>query len=356
MAMKSVYTATKMWRFPDRLAALESDRLAAPVHVRIKPTNVCNHACYFCAYRSDAVDLGSDMVVRDRIPREKMIEIVDDLVTMGVAAVTFSGGGEPLIYPHIVETVERLAAGGIRVATLTNGAQLRGKVADAFSRHATWVRVSIDGWDDDSYAAYRGVKPGAFSRVLANLADFSARGTSCELGASIIVDSRNAAHVAELAGKLKACGVRHAKISACVVSNDAAENDAYHAGFADTVRESIAAARDLEDDAFTVVDHYHGLAGRFGKSYHRCAFAEMLTVIAADCAVYTCQDKAYTPSGRLGSIRDRRFRDFWFSEENRIHLRGIDPSRSCLHHCVADAKNRQLSDYLGADPVHAAFV
>jgi sulfatase maturation enzyme AslB (radical SAM superfamily) len=319
--MQSVYTTTKMWHFPDRLAALAGDRPAAPVHVRIKPTNVCNHSCYFCAYRTDAVSLGQDMVVRDPIPQEKMSEIVEDLIEMGVEAVTFSGGGEPLLYPLLTETVIWLAEGGIRIGTLTNGSQLRGKVADAFADHGTWVRVSIDGWDGDSYAAYRSVRATEFDKVIRNLVDFADRGSDCALGASIIVDQRNASHVGELSKSLKSPGVSHIKISACVISNDADENDAYHAGFSGVVQDGIAAAKDLEDDDFTVVDHYHDLAGRFEKTYTRCAFAHFLTVIGADCKVYTCQDKAYTASGVLGSI-----------------------------------KNRQLAEYLDAAPDHLAFV
>ena len=35
---------------------------------------------------------------KDQIPEDKMTEIVEDLVNMGVKVVTFSGGGEPFIY------------------------------------------------------------------------------------------------------------------------------------------------------------------------------------------------------------------------------------------------------------------
>ena len=38
------------------------------------------------------------MDLRDRMPEAKMIELVDDIVAMGVEAVTFLGGGKPLIY------------------------------------------------------------------------------------------------------------------------------------------------------------------------------------------------------------------------------------------------------------------
>lgn len=352
----AVYSNLKALAYPDRMTALLSDVPAPPIHVRIKPTNVCNHSCYFYAYRTDAVSLGEGMSLRDRIPRDKMVEIADDLIAMGVEAVTFSGGGEPLIYPHIADAVERLASGGIKVASLTNGSRLKGKVADAFARHGSWIRVSIDGWDDESYQAYRDVKPGAFEGVLENLRAFAGRGSACVLGASIIVDERNAAHIAELSAKLKDCGVSHAKIAPCIVSNDGAENNRYHAAFRDIVERQIDAARALDDEGFRIVNHYHEMETRFDKPYESCPFASLLTVIGADCTVYTCQDKAYTEGGRLGSIADRRFRDFWYAPETREALTRLNPAAHCRHHCVADAKNRLLTDLQSLDPAHMAFV
>ena len=82
----------------------------------------------------------------------------------------------------------------------------------------------------------------------------------------------------------------------------------------------------------------------------------MLTIIGADCTVYTCQDKAYTASGVLGSIAERRFSDFWFSDENWTRLRTINPARDCHHHCVAEAKNQVLRELAEVDAAHAAFV
>ena len=52
------------------------------------------------------------MVVRDRIPREKMAEIVDDLLFMDVKAVTIFGDGKRLPYSYCTETANRLAEGG----------------------------------------------------------------------------------------------------------------------------------------------------------------------------------------------------------------------------------------------------
>jgi len=354
--MATLYSNLKFLRYTGHLEAWREGRVVAPVHVRIKPMNHCNHSCWFCAYRADSLSLGEDIDLKDRIPDAKMFEIVEDLIAMEVKAVTFSGGGEPLLYRALPEVIDRLAAGGIRIGALTNGANLKGRMADAFAAHGTWIRVSIDGWDDESYARARSIGPDHFSRLLDNMAAFVARKSRCVLGVSFIIDAHNYTHVYDVCALMKTVGVNHVKLSGVVVGNDITVNNSYHREISDEVTSQIGAALKLNDDNFTVIDHYHELDELFVKSYKYCPFLQFLTVIGADCSVYTCQDKAYTQSGRLGSIRDRRFRDFWFSPENRERLYALDPSVSCQHHCVAHAKNLALSQVLDLDPDHAVFV
>ncbi|MBI4061461.1 MAG: radical SAM protein [Elusimicrobia bacterium] len=354
--MRHAYSSLKAFRYPDRLEAIRAGRLAAPVHVRIKPINACNHHCWYCAYRADNLQLGDQMRVRDRIPDDKMDAIVGDLIAMGVRAVTFSGGGEPLLYPRLPQIVRRLARAGLRVAALTNGSRLQGDAAAAFARHGTWVRVSIDAWDGPSYARSRGVGPEAYAGVMENMRAFAARGSRCALGASFIVGKENAPHIADFCRQARDAGVSSVKLSACVVGNSGPENNAYHASIADAVRGQIELSRALEGPGFSIVDHYHRMDERFDKAYKTCPSLRLLVVIGADCAVYSCQDKAYTDSGLLGSIKDRSFRKFWFSRENKKRVAAIDPSRDCRHHCVSHAKNLLLTDYLTLDQEHAEFV
>jgi MoaA/NifB/PqqE/SkfB family radical SAM enzyme len=353
--MASVYSSLKVFGFPDH-AALADGTLRAPVHVRIKPVNACNERCWYCAYRFADLSLGSEMNLRDRIPSEKLDEIVDDLIAMGVKAVTFSGGGEPLIYPGIAHTVRRLAAGGIRIGSLTNGVALCDDVADALAEHATWVRVSIDAADRDTYARSRRVPAEFFDRVIANVAAFAARSRRATIGFSYIVNADNAAAVFEFCRLAKSIGAHHVKLSACVVANDAAENDRYHAPVVDVVRSQIAAARELECASFAVLDHYHAFTERFERPYVACPMLEYLTVIGADCAVYSCQDKAYTTAGKLGSIAEGRFREFWFSPENQARIRGWNVQQNCAHHCTQHAKNLLLTEFRALDDDHAMFV
>ncbi len=82
---------------------------------------------------------------------------------------------------------------------------------------------------------------------------------------------------------------------------------------------------------------------------------QILPVIGADLNIYPCQDKAYNlDEGLIGSIKDVRFKDFWFSDKNKFFK--INPFKSCDHHCVANAKNRLILDYLNVNEGHLAFV
>lgn len=328
----------------------------APVHVRIKPINRCNHNCWYCAYRFDDLKLGEDMVESDVLSKDKIFEIVDDLIDMGVKAVTFSGGGEPLIYKPLPEVVEKLAAGGIKVATLTNGANLKGRVAEVFSTHGSWVRVSMDGWDNKSYQEAREARDNEYDILIDNMAKFVELKSNCILGVSFIVGKKNCGHILDVCKQLKCIGVNHVKLSGAIVANDPVAVNRYHTDFKELADAQIAEAKTLADDQFSILDHYHDVDERFDKEYKFCPYLQFLTVIGADCSVYTCQDKAYTESGVLGSIKDRSFKDFWFSDENKERIYGLNPSQECGHHCVSHSKNLSIVEHLSLNAEHEVFV
>ena len=354
--MSRLYSDLKFLDYPKQIEAWRNHSVTAPVHVRIKPMNHCNHSCWYCAYRYDDVSLGEDIDLEDQIPKEKMDEIIEDIIDMEVKAVTFSGGGEPTIYKPLPECVEKLTAGGVRVATLTNGSNLQGRVAEVFAAHGTWVRVSMDGWNNESYAAARSIKGDAFDKLMRNMRNFAALDSDCVLGVSFIIDNKNYEHIYDICSRLKDIGVNHVKLSGVIISDEVLDTNRYHDEIRPTVESEIERTLALDDDGFSIVNHYHAFSERFEKDYTICPFLQYLTVIGADSKVYTCQDKAYTKSGMLGSIEERRFKDFWFSEENRKSLYALNPSVSCGHHCVAHSKNLTILDHMNVDQKHGCFV
>jgi len=353
--MSRKYSDFKFLEFPEIIASLKDKKVCPPVHVRIKPTNVCNHDCWYCAYHSSGLQLGDQMTYRDVIPFDKMSEIADDIIEMGVKAVTFSGGGEPLLYKKLPEIIEKLHNGGVKVATLTNGANLKGAMATAFQKYGTWVRISLDGYDDKSYAEARNIKNGEFTKLLENIKKFKSVKSNCVLGCSFIVGNSNYKEVFNVCKLLKDAGVDHVKISGVVVGNTPDDNNKYHSKIKKVVTEQIDKSNKISDSNFSVINHYHDLEDRFEKSYEICPFILYRPVIGADCNVYTCQDKAYTDSGKLGNITNIRFKEFWSSDENRKAVYNINPSLDCNHHCISHSKNEVINELLSIDPEHLPF-
>lgn len=356
--MGNLYTRLKIFHFKEKLDSLPftEDKIMPPIHIRMKPTNICNHNCYYCAYRVGNLQLGRDMNKRDYIPYEKMEEIIDDIIDMGVKAVSFSGGGEPFCYPYLLQAVKKLSESPVKFAALTNGGRLKGELAEIFAHKGTWIRISMDGWDNESYARYRGVDNDEFTKVMNNIKDFKKWGGKCFVGVSLIVDKMNAEHIREFIKQLKDIGVDSVKVSPCIVSNDRIENNLYHQPFFEDVKEQIKKAiSDFADDRFEINDAYHELNETFTKDYTWCPYLQILCVIGADLNIYSCQDKAYNlEEGLIGSIKNCSFKDFWFLDKNKFFK--INPVLHCNHHCVANTKNKLIFDYLNADKEHLEFV
>lgn len=359
--MSKFYADTKIFHFHDRLAVVEEGGIPAPIHIRLKTTNKCNHRCSYCCYRNDNLFLSQLMDEKDQIPTGKMAELIDDFSAMGVKAITFSGGGEPLIYPYIHETIEGLVRAGIKVAMLSNGGLLRGATAELLAREATWLRVSMDAVDSEGYAASRRVGKDEFAKVCRNIKDFAdIRERKCVLGINLIVTRENNGKVLDFLKMSKDLGVDHVKVSGVVVSTKPQENDQYHLPIYDAVRDQLdIALATLVDENYGVVDLFHKPESKkemYVKDYKWCPMSRFLIVIAADQNVYTCQDKAYTASGLIGSIKDISFKKLWQSPATAERLKALDPSKECRHHCVANNKNLMLLDYFSADPEHLDFV
>jgi MoaA/NifB/PqqE/SkfB family radical SAM enzyme len=348
----------KIFHYKNKIDSLSPnvERITSPIHIRIKPTNVCNHNCWYCAYRAEHMQLGQDMAVRDMIPREKMMEVMDDIIEIGVKAVTFSGGGEPLLYPFLEDAVKKLIDNNISFAILTNGSRLDGEIAELSAHHGKWVRVSMDGWNDESYKKYRGCGDGEYKNIINNIVEFKKTNGDCLLGVSLIIDKDNAEHVYDQLKLFKSIGVDSVKVGAVIVSNDSVESNTYHRPFFNETKEMLAQAKEtLEDDSFEIFDAYHELEEKFYKDYSWCPYLQILSVIGADLNIYSCQDKAYNlKEGLVGSIKDQRFKDFWFSDKNQFFK--IVPRRDCNHHCVANLKNKMILEYLEADKGHLGFV
>ena len=345
------YSKLKILHYPEKLKSFVDGTITPPIHIRIKPTNVCNHNCSYCSYQNSYGQLGKDMNVQDHIPIDKLLEIVEDCSSMGVKAITFSGGGEPLLYKDFMRVLHRCDTGGIATAILTNGVLLKDAMLQVALECCSWIRISMDGWDPKSYAEYRSCPEGDFDQLMTNLeraAGYKSK-TPCVLGVNIVVDAKNATHLSDMVKMVHDRGIKSIKVSPCIVSNDGKENNNLHFAIRPLIQKEF---KKIERAGIEIYNSYHQQLEGFEKDYIWCPYIQILPIIGADQNVYACHDKAYNNDGKIGSIKDVSFRHFWYNSQTKFYR--INPSKDCNHHCMTDGTNRMIFEFLQAE--HKEFV
>ncbi len=356
--MKLKYSRLKIFHYQEKLSSLPKNekKILAPLQIRIKPTNICSHDCWYCAYKADNLQLGKDMVERDYIPKEKMMEIIDDISDMGVKSVTFSGGGDPFHYRYFLETIRKSSKTKVKFASLTHGALLKGEIAELFAQYGSWVRISIDGWDDESYSEYRSVRHGEFSKVIKNIKNFKALNGCCALGIVMVVDKKNVNKIYDMSKMFHDLGVNSIKVSPCIVSNDAKVTNDYHKEIYDLAKAEIKRViEEFQSESFEVFDAYHLIEEKFNINYEWCPYIQICPVIGADLNLYTCHDKAYNlDNGVVGSLKNISLKELWFSDKNIFFK--TNPKHDCKNHCAINSANKMILEYVNIDEDHLDFV
>ena len=152
--MSQAITGNKILSHLDRIV---NDH--APITADIFLNNYCNNNCPYCTYkRWDFSDDARSM------PFEKFVEYAERMKELGVLGFILSGGGEPTVSKDFDKIVEWLDKNGYAYGINTN-----------FNRYVSckprYLKVSLDGWDEDSYEKRRGVR--AYQTVRNNILRFA---------------------------------------------------------------------------------------------------------------------------------------------------------------------------------------
>jgi MoaA/NifB/PqqE/SkfB family radical SAM enzyme len=354
------YSDLKIVGFPEKLESFREGRITAPVYVRVKPINRCNHDCFFCVYAQSnrkeipnteqgldhvVSQMHEDMNEADVMPTAKMLEVLDDFRDMGVRAITFSGGGEPLMHKDIVMFMQRTLEYGIDLSIITNGQLLRGDRATMLA-HAKWVRVSVDYTTAEQMALSRRVPLRMFDDIIDNLRNFAAiKDAGCDLAVNYIIHRENYKGLVPFTRLLKEAGVNNVRFSPMWIPDFMQ----YHEPIKDEVNSQLREAQSLVDDDFSVNSTFdlNSNAHSPERAYTRCYFMQTVPVVGADQKVYACHNKAYDHTGCIGSIADKRFKELWFSAEAKLFFETLNPKCSCCHQCANDSKNKHIMNLLG---------
>jgi MoaA/NifB/PqqE/SkfB family radical SAM enzyme len=135
-----------------------------------------------------------------------------------VASVDFTGGGEPLLQPRIVQWLTEAKTAGCEAGILTNGLLLTRTIAEELvSAGLDWLCVSIDGADRETYERIR--EGSDFEKVCENLARISTlrKGTVPKTMINFVMMSTNVHQLADIVHLAHRLGVDQVNFRQCEV-------------------------------------------------------------------------------------------------------------------------------------------
>jgi tungsten cofactor oxidoreducase radical SAM maturase len=163
----------------------------------IQPTTACNLNCRTCI-RNIWDDPEAQMNLSTF---ERLVESLDDLPDL--TRVVFSGFGEPLTHPNILEMIQAIRKRNIAVTIGSNGLLMNAEMACELVRLGVdRLVISVDGVKPETYARVRGAM---LSQVLDNIlalnkAKSQLGSLNPALGIEFVVLRSNVAELAELTG------------------------------------------------------------------------------------------------------------------------------------------------------------
>ncbi len=127
-----------------------------PSHIVVDVTEFCNLACVHCPFVSVTKPKGK---ARHQLAPELHKKLAQDVAKDGKKScrfVRYSGEGEPLLHPHIIEFLSEMSAVGAQTSLTSNGLLLTQERCEAIVAAGTSaVDISIDAFKPETYAKIR---------------------------------------------------------------------------------------------------------------------------------------------------------------------------------------------------------
>lgn len=356
----SPYATDKLLHHLDLIGQLRRGEHPAPLLLQASVENRCQADCHYCAYRISNWRNDQLFSDRDRIPLPVLEELIRDAAAVGVKAFEITGGGEPLIYPHRERMFDLLFEVGLETSLVTNGVALSDALAEKIAPRLIWSRVSIESVRADRYMAIRSVEQKQFDMAWEAVSKLAAGRCRPEqrVGVGFVLVNENIDEVYDFCAEAKRRGADNVRLSLRFgpEGNDYyTDKDALERAFCDAER----AKAELEDDRFQVNDLLRERFENQGEpvqNYHRCLAKDVMAYVGGDSRVYTCCTLAFHPSGLVGDLKKKRFKDLWFSPEVVEMYANLDPRRVCRLACLYEKRNKEMLRIVEPPKLHENFI
>ena len=153
----------------------------------------CNLSCIYC-YASSGRALDNELTLPE------IFDVIEQAKNLGAKKIIVLGGGEPLIYPGLMDVVNFIVEKGLSCDVFTNATHLTEDIARFFYQRRVALAVKFNSLDPDVQDELAGVK-GTFERIqqgLNHLFDAGYPNKSHKLGIETVVVRQNLEGIPEI--------------------------------------------------------------------------------------------------------------------------------------------------------------
>ena len=327
---------------------LRFSKTASPIVVwntTLKCNLSCAH-CYISAVGPEAEsEAGSEADMEELTTREAM-DLIDDLASIKSPMLVFSGG-EPLLRNDLYELNVYAMKQGLRTILSTNSTLITKEAASKIKKAGfVYVGVSLDG-TEEVHDKFRGAK-GAFEKSLQGLRNLMEVGVST--GVRFAITNQNYDELSKVLEITRREKIPRFSLFQLVYGGRGKEIidwDIFNEQRREVMDYIIKEAKVSNGMNIVTADNYaDGIYLLQDVTEHdpeRAAEVERLLAMQSGCPagdglanvdnrgdVHLCP---YWQSRTIGNIREKKFSDIWFDEENEILAKMRDKTRYLKDKC-----------------------
>ncbi len=315
-----------------------SGKMPVPRTMEFFLSNVCNHACAGC--HSRYMHKSEDQFLNF----DTMKDVVSDFAELGVEGVEISGGGEPLMYPQIIQAIAYMRGKGLKVGMFSNGTLLTDELAEFLVQNLLFLRIAFDAGTPETYRKIHGRND--FEKLIGNLKTVigyktrnGARGKAgkggprrssdqkfgtATVGAKYLVSSKNWQELAQAAELAREIGLDYLQFKALRASKFTIGGETL-----DKAREVARRAQELSNEDFQVFGSLEKT-----KPIGRCFLNPIHPVVDAKGDMYLCAFFHHRKdSHKIGNIYEKSFPEIWYSEKHYEAFRSTNPKECAIFDC-----------------------
>ena len=349
----------------DRVLDFFAGKKTDPITLEIDPSNACNHSCPFCI--SGHIHLskfkGTSFFNRTMMERKFLMKLVKDLSKTKINSISFTGGGEPTLNPHLKEAIEYLKINSkIDLGMYTNGTNLeRFDLFETIVSSLKWIRISIDAGSKKTYDNLRLTnKTNNFDVVINNIKKLievkKKNYSNITIGVGFVISQETVSEVENFAKIFQNIDVDYCQFKPEIIQIERGQNkeeinkqispDFWAQEVIDKLNKaSLILGKKFECNSYKVEDLIKDPKS-YGREYKECIGSQFQPCIGADGEFYVCTNHRGHKEFSYGSLHEQSFEEIW----NNLALRkkmmhkicSIQKFSKCTNLCKPHESNKIL--------------